>query len=58
MAVGGICVDGLKKVYKERLLALIDEMRAQLAQLPDGPEVELMRQELEKMERIAEEKME
>ena len=48
---GVIAVD-IGEAFCARVKALIEEIRGYMEQLPDGPEMEEMRRQLEKMERI------
>ena len=42
------------EAFYNRVSALIEEVRGYMQQLPDGPELEEMGRQLEKMERILE----
>lgn len=44
------------EAFCARVKALIEEIRGYMQQLPDGPEMEEMRRQLERMERILEER--
>lgn len=45
------------EAFYNRVRTLIEEVRGYMQQLPDGPELEEMRRQLEKMERILEERL-
>lgn len=44
------------EAFCARMSALIEEVRGYMQQLPDGPELEQLRQQLGEMERILEER--